>query len=262
MRSRQKIKNPDINGRVTEITIDLLREDSLSLPPDIEAAYLLVNTMPSISSDLIKTEALTIGNLVKAVKGTACRQVIYLTGIVSGQQPVFLPQLYIEQMMRESGIPYTILRASMIIGNGSAYFEILQQLTKRSPFILSSNWINARYQPIAVDDVILYLQHVLQNREAMNRIFEIGGPEVLSYKKMIKIYAEMIKLKRYFLTFPFNTPPAVASYWLKTLSSVPYETARALIERMRFDMTCSNKDIESIAGHQCLNYTDSLQRAS
>src|SRR5690606_3422958 len=121
-----------------------MREDILNLPVDIDAAYFLVNTMPSISPDFRRLETLIIQNLIQAVQKTSCRQLIYLTGIVSSPKPVFIPQLRIENMIRESGIPYTILRAAMIIGSKSAYFEIIQNLTKKSPVILSSNWINTQ----------------------------------------------------------------------------------------------------------------------
>lgn len=261
MRSRQKLQKLYDHERVCCITGDLLREDTLNFPADIDAAYFLVNTMPSISPDFRQLETLTIQNLIQAVRKTNCRQLIYLTGIAGGAKPVFIPQLGIEDLIRGSGIPYTILRAAMIIGSKSAYFEIIQTLTARSPVILSSNWINTKCQPISIDDTISYLIEVLFNEPALNQTFDIGGPEILTLKKMIAAYAALKKQKRLFLTFPFTSPPMVASYWLKTITSIPYETARALIERMRYNMICSNNDIGAIIDHECLNYNETLKQA-
>lgn len=259
VRNAQKFRRECAPSPLVEILEgDLLREKSVSLPSDLDAVYYLVNSMPSFRG-FHHLHLLSARNLVHALKNTSCQQIIYLTGIINEQSfNRFTPQQHIEDILKESGIHYTILRASGIIGEGSAFFDILRDMVEKLKVIVSSNWINYKCQPIALADVLYYLKQTLLLQASFNRTFDIGGPEILSYKDMMSEYARIRQMKRWFLTFPIQNTE-VAAYWLKTITSVPYGVARDLLDRMRSSMICKDNAIQEIMPRSSLSYRQSLE---
>ncbi|MFD0940053.1 SDR family oxidoreductase [Pedobacter boryungensis] len=253
----------DFGNKVQIITGDLLNPKSLeNIPLDIEASYYLVHSMTGSGADFADLEQQSAQNFVKAIKRTQCKQIIYLTGIVNDDElsKHLSSRLAVEEELKNSGIDYTILRAAIIIGSGSASFEIIRDLTEKLPVMVAPKWVSTKCQPIAIRDVLEYLCGVLGNDKAYNQIFDIGGPDILTYKQMLLQYGESRNLKRYILTVPVLTPK-LSSLWLNLVTAVPYSLARSLVDSMKVEVICQNDNIKNAVPKKCLSYKEALKLA-
>ncbi len=242
---------------------DLQDSDSLEkLPEDLDIAYYLVHSMGTFTKDLAETEVKVAQNFIKVLRSTKVKQIIYLSGIIDENYlSVHLQsRLLVEQVFKESGIPTTVLRASIIIGSGSASFEIIRDLVEKLPIMVAPKWIKSKCQPIAVKDVIFYLNAVIDNPKCFNQTFDIGGPEVLSFKEVLLKFAESRRLTRYIFTVPVLTP-RLSSYWLVFITSVRFSLASYLVESMQAETTCKNKNILEIFDHKCISYQEAIHLA-
>lgn len=253
----------DFESQVTIIEADLLKPDTLNnIPSGIDAAYYLVHSMSSGGAEFSEQEFESAMHFVKAIQKTACRQIIYLTGIVNDEDlsKHLTSRLTVEKELKKSGIAYTILRAAIIIGSGSASFEIIRDLTEKLPVMVAPKWVNTRCQPIAIRDVLGYLTGILMNEKAFNETFDIGGPDILTYKEMMLQYAESRKLKRWIITVPVLTPK-LSSLWLNLVTSVPYSLARSLVDSMKNEVVCRDTRINDVAPRTCFTYKKALKLA-
>lgn len=253
----------DFEDKVTIITGDLLNPESLkSIPNDIDACYYLVHSMSGSGADFADLEHQSAQNFVSQIQQTTCKQIIYLTGIVNDQalSKHLSSRLAVEDELKKSGIAYTILRAAIIIGSGSASFEIIRDLAEKLPVMVAPKWVRTKCQPIAIRDVLAYLNGVLGNEKAYNEIFDIGGPDVLTYKQMLLFYAKSRGLKRYILTVPVLTPK-LSSLWLNLVTSVPYALASSLVDSMKVEVICENDAIKKVVPRDCLTYMEALALA-
>jgi uncharacterized protein YbjT (DUF2867 family) len=252
----------DYSDRVTLITGDLLKEDSIEqLPADIDAAYYLVHSM-SQAEDFAALEALSAHNFAQIISNTACRQIIYLSGITNdtGLSNHLLSRRHVEDVLKEFTTPVTVLRAAIIIGSGSSSFEIIRDLTEKLPVMTVPRWVNTRCQPIAIRDVLGYLEGVLLNDKAINKTFDIGGPDILSFKEMMLTYAKVRRLKRYIITIPFLSPK-ISSYWLYFVTSTSYSLAQSLVDSMKNETIMKDHDIDDVVKRNCLSYENALKLA-
>ena len=243
---------------------DLRNSDTLKkIPKNIEAAYYLVHSMSDIISNLIDTEMQAVKGFVEALKDSSIKQIIYLGGIINDEKrlsPHLKSRLKVEEALKESGISYTVLRASIIIGSGSASFEIIRDLCEKLPVMIAPKWINSLCQPIAIRDVLFYLSAVLLNEKCMNKTFDIGGPEIFSFKDLMLKYSEFRNLKRWIINVPVLTP-RLSSYWLVFITSVRYSLCSYLVESMKTNTIVQKGEIEKIIPHICLTYTEALSLA-
>jgi uncharacterized protein YbjT (DUF2867 family) len=255
-------ENSDFSNRVTVITGDLLRAESIQdFPDDIDAAYYLVHSMAQ-GSDFAEMEESSARNFVKSLEKTGCKQVIYLSGISNddGLSKHLTSRRRVEDVLHESAIPLTVLRAAIIIGSGSASFEIIRDLTEKLPLMTVPRWVNTLCQPIAIRDVLFYLENVLLHEQTFNQTFDIGGPDILSFKNMMLTYAKVRGLKRYIITIPFLSPK-ISSYWLYFVTSTSYSLAQSLVDSMKNETVCRNHAINDIIPHQCVSYEEALKLA-
>lgn len=252
------------NPRLHLISGDLAKQNQFpGLPLELDAAYYLVHSMSAIMGDLESTERTVADNFVQALSKTSIKQIIYLGGIIQDEthlSPHLKSRLQVEEVLQSSGIPVTILRASIIIGSGSASFEIIRDLVEKLPVMVAPRWIESRCQPIAVKDVLFYLQQVLLNPACYGQIFDIGGPEVLTFKQALLRFAKVRDLKRYILTVPVLTP-RLSSYWLVFITSVNFNLASYLIESMKNDSVCQKNCLQKIIPHNCLTYEEAIHLA-
>lgn len=253
----------DFGDQVQIITGDLLKPETLvEIPSDIHAAYYLVHSMSASEHGFSELETTSAQNFTAALKPSQCQQLIYLTGIVNdpGLSEHLSSRLAVEDVLKQSGIPFTILRAAIIIGSGSASFEIIRDLTEKLPVMVAPKWIKTKCQPIGIRDVLRYLSGVLSNEKAMQQTFDIGGPDILSYKEMMLQYAEVRHLKRFILTLPLLTP-RLSSLWLNMVTSVPFALARSLVDSMKNEVVCKENYISSVVPGICLSYRKNLALA-
>ncbi len=240
---------------------DLKNPDTLAQLPDIDVAYYLVHSMTDIISNLTTVELEVANQFVKGMKKTRVQQIIYLGGIINDEKklsPHLKSRLLVEEVLRKSAIPTTILRASIIIGSGSASFEIIRDLTEKLPFMIAPKWVNTLCQPIAIRDVLFYLTQVMLRKDCYHKIFDIGGPDVLRFKDLILEYAKFRKLKRRVINVPVLSP-RLSSYWLVFITSVRFSLCSYLVESMRISSVCQKNEIHQILPHHCLNFQEALE---
>lgn len=265
------VRNPirfDFPGNTNEhimvVTGDLLKKETLkNLPVDYEAAYFLIHSMSHDSENFDIKDRLVANNFLDLIKNTKCHQVIYLSGIVNdeGHLSKHLNSRYeVEKILKTGPIPVTCLRAAIIMGSGSASFEIIRDLVEKLPIMVAPKWLKSKCQPIAIRDVIDYLAKVLNNPPCYNKSFDIGGPEKLTYKEMLLRFAKLRHLKRYIVVVPVLTPK-LSSKWLFLMTSVSYELARSLVESLKNDAVCKDTEIQKIIPKKCLTYEESIQKA-
>ena len=243
---------------------DLRNPETLKeIPNGIEAAYYLVHSMSEIIGNLVDTEMEVVEQFIKGVKSSGVKQIIYLGGIINDEKklsPHLRSRLFVEKALKQSGIPYTVLRASIIIGAGSASFEIIRDLCEKLPIMIAPKWVNSLCQPIAIGDVLFYLSSVLFNQECMNKTFDIGGPEALTFKEVMLSYAKFRNLKRWIINVPVLTP-GLSSYWLVFITSVRYSLCSYLVESMKTSTVVQLDEIKKIIPHTCLTYKEALELA-
>jgi len=255
-------ENSDYSDKVTLLQGDLLEQKNIdNFPADIDAAYYLVHSMTQ-NEDFAKLEAQSAQNFTNELNKTHCRQVIFLSGITNdtGLSKHLLSRRHVEDVLKESNAALTVLRASIIIGSGSASFEIIRDLTEKLPLMTVPRWVNTRCQPIAIRDVLTYLENVLLNEKAFDRNFDIGGPDVLTFKELMLGYAKVRKLKRYIVTIPFLSPK-ISSYWLYFVTSTSYQLAQSLVDSMKNETIMKDHAIDEVAPHKCLTYEEALKLA-
>jgi uncharacterized protein YbjT (DUF2867 family) len=248
---------------ITTIQGDLLNAASLEkIPKDIDAAYYLVHSMSRTSNSFSDLEKLSATNFVEAMKLTRIKQIIFLSGISHGDHlsEHLTSRKAVEEIIKNSGIVYTVLRAAIIIGSGSASFGIIRDLVEKLPILITPRWVNNKTQPIAISDVLFYLRSVLNLPAAFNRTFEIGGPDQLTYQEMLNGYARIRKLKRWFINVPVLTP-RLSSYWLYFVTSTNYALAKSLVDSLRNETTCTDFSIQSLIPHTCLTYEEAIRQA-
>lgn len=251
-----------LKENITVLKLDLLDKDSLeSIPKDIDGAYYLVHSMSS-DGDYQSLEENSAINFRNALKKTKVNHVVYLSGIVNESQlsKHLTSRKNVEIELKKGGYNFTALRAGIIIGSGSASFEIIRDLVEKLPIMITPKWLNTKCQPIGVSDVISFLSKTLFNNETFNKDFDIGGPDVLSYKSMLLGFGKERNLKRKIFIVPVMTPK-LSSYWLYFVTSTSYKLATSLVNSMKVEVVCRNNQLETILGITPLSYKQSLKRA-
>lgn len=242
---------------------DLLNPESLQkIPSAIDIVYYLVHGMTSSSRSFEEIENEQIDHCLCALSKKSIKQIIYLGGIVDKQpsSPHLRSRFHVEERICQSGLPYTALRAAIIIGAGSASFEIIRHLTEKLPFMITPKWVKNRCQPISIIDVVYYLQGVMGKKEALFSSFDIGGKDRLSFKEMMLQFARCRGLKRWIVTVPILTLE-LSSLWLFLFGGVNRSLAKSLVQSLKHQFVCTEERIKTIIPHECLDYTTSVRRA-
>ena len=172
-------------SKISVVEGDLSKGSTLaSTPIDFDVAYYLVHSMSSSHEDFTRIESDSAKNFVDLVNRSTAKQIIYLSGIVNDDalSSHLLSRKNVEDILMTSKVPATVLRAAIIIGSGSASFEIIRDLVEKLPVMIAPRWLKTRCQPIGIRNVIEYLQGVMLKREAFNQSFDIGGADILTYK--------------------------------------------------------------------------------
>jgi len=214
----------------------------------MDVVYYLVHSMGT-SKDFAAEESRAVRNVVTAARRTGVRRVVYLSGLHpegSRLSPHLESRKAVGEALIDSGIEAVVLQAGVVIGSGSASFEMIRHLTDRLPVMTTPKWVHNRIQPIAVRDVLHYLVAAATAQVPSSRTWDIGGPDVLEYGDMMRVYAEVAGLhRRYLIVLPFLTP-TIASLWVGTVTPIPPGLARPLIESLECDAVMRNCDIDTI----------------
>ena len=253
----------EFKNKVTVIEVDFLNQESLiTIPNDIEAAYYLIHSMSGSATNYDELESISALNFVEYINQTKVKQVIYLSGIVNDQSlsKHLSSRKAVETILNTGVFATTTLRAGIIVGSGSASFEIIRDLVNKLPIMITPKWLNTKCQPIAITDVLEFLTKSLLNPVTYNQSFDIGGPDILTYKDMLLGFAEAKKLKRWIFTIPVMTPK-LSSYWLYFVTSTSYKLATALVSSMKVEVVCRDHKINELLQVTPMSYQQALSRA-
>lgn len=233
-----------------------------SLPDDIDVAYYLIHSMSASVKEFEQFEKVCAENFKNRMNQTRVKQVIYLSGIVNDAQlSVHLrSRKGVEEILQTGIYALTTLRAGIIVGSGSASFEIIRDLVEKLPFMIAPKWLDTKTQPIAIRNVIQFLKGVLGFKKAYNQGFDIGGPKVLTYKQMLLQFAEVRKLKRFIITVPVLTPK-LSSYWLYFVTSTNYKLAVNLVNSMRVEVIVKPNQLAEWLNIELISYKTAVKLA-
>lgn len=265
VRDRKRFPSEGIytHPKISVFEVDFLKEIPSSEPiTDIDAAYYLIHSMSSDRSDFEKLEALSARNFIELVTPTKIQQIIYLTGITNEKKLSrhLASRKKVEEILEQSHIPLTAIKAGIIVGSGSASFEIMRDLVEKLPIMIAPKWLKTKSQPIAIRDVLKFLSGVLGKKETYGHAYDIGGPDVLSYKEMLLRFAEVRGLKRHIFTVPVMTP-RLSSYWLYFVTSTSYKLAVNLVDSMKVEVIAKKNGLADMLGIHPIPYQEAVALA-
>jgi uncharacterized protein YbjT (DUF2867 family) len=253
----------EFQKNVSVIEVDFLKIETLTaIPTNIDAAYYLIHSMSDPDENYDDLEKLSAENFVYGIEKTTATQVIYLSGIVNDKSlsKHLSSRKKVEDVLNSGKFAMTTLRAGIIVGSGSASFEIIRDLVNKLPVMITPKWLKTRCQPIAITDVLEFLSKSLLNPVTYGNSFDIGGPDILTYKEMLLGFAKAKKLKRWIYTVPIMTPK-LSSYWLYFVTSTSYKLASALVSSMKVEVICSDNKINDLLDVNPMSYEKALSRA-
>ncbi|MEU2432130.1 SDR family oxidoreductase [Streptomyces sp. NPDC007861] len=248
-RTPEKLRDHPWAGRVEAVRGDVTDADSLGAAlRDIDVAYYLVHALRG-GPGFEETDRHAAREFAERARAAGVRRIVYLGGLTpagasaSELSPHLRSRAEVGDIFLRGGVPATVLRAAVIIGSGSASFEMLRYLTERLPVMVTPSWVGTRIQPIAVRDVLRYLVGCARMPDDVNRAFDIGGPDVMTYEQMMHRYAAVAGLPhRLVLRVPMLTP-RLSGYWIGLVTPVPPALARPLAESLRHEVVCREHDI-------------------
>ncbi|MCK7622465.1 SDR family oxidoreductase [Streptomyces sp. RS10V-4] len=248
-RSPEKLRDHPWAGDVEVVRGDVTDAASVGAALDgVDVAYYLVHALGT-GKDFEATDRRAAEVFADRARAAGVRRIVYLGGLTPAGVPeeALSPHLRsraeVGRVLLASGVPTAVLRAAVIIGSGSASFEMLRYLTERLPVMLTPRWVHTRTQPIAVRDVLRLLVGCARLPADVNRAFDIGGPEVLTYREMMRRYARIAGLPpRLVLSVPVLTP-RLSSLWVGLVTPVPAAIARPLTESLRHEVVCREHDL-------------------
>lgn len=259
---RRFTPSSSILDHIQVVEIDLLNFESLSvIPKDIDAAYYLVHSMTN-SSNYEELEKQSAQNFRQAISETKAKQVIYLGGIINDDNlsKHLQSRKDVEIELSKGSYHLTSLRAGIIVGSGSASFEIMRDLVEKLPIMITPKWLQTKCQPIGISDVIKILEKTVNCEATFDKNFDIGCNDILTYKEMLLEFARIRNLKRKIWTVPVMTP-RLSSYWLYFVTATSYKLAKSLVDSMKVEVVCRNNDIHEILEIKPISYTQALEKA-
>lgn len=246
---------------VEVIAGDVLNPSSLiQACRNIDVAYYLVHSMSAGEEGFEERDRQAAKNFAEAARQAGIKKIIYLGGLGENQGSLshhLKSRQEVGEILRKSGIPVTEFRAAIIVGSGSISFEMIRYLTERLPIMICPKWVLSRCQPIAVRDVLSYLLAAVEEPRSDNKILEIGGRDVLTYREMMLGYAKVRGLHRMLIIVPVLTP-RLSSYWVDFITPIPAPIARPLIQGLKNDVVCRSSEAREIFPFEPLGYEQAI----
>lgn len=255
--------HPQHQEVVEVIEVDFLNKATLSaIPRDIDAAYYLIHSMSANTADFDRLEANTAQNFKEYLQTTDVQQVVFLSGIVNEEKlsKHLASRKSVESILASGSYSFTTLRAGIILGSGSASFEIMRDLVEKLPVMIAPKWLHTKSQPIAIRNVIQFLSGVLLNPLTYNQSFDIGGPAVMTYKEMLLQFARLRGLRRLIITVPVMTPQ-ISSYWLYFVTSTSYPLAVNLVKSMNVEVIAQPNNLAELLNIKLLTFEEAIRSA-
>ena len=248
---------------ITIWEVDFLDEVNFdNCPVNIDIAYFLIHSMSSSTETFDLMEAKTAQNFNLYSEYMKVKQVIYLSGIVNDPKlsKHMLSRNNVEKILYGGKPNLTVLKAGIIVGSGSSSFEIIRDLCEKLPIMVTPKWVLTKTQPIAIRDVIKYLIGVQNREDCFDESFDIGGPNVITYKQMMQLYAKTRGIKLAIITIPIMTPK-LSSYWLYFVTSTSYKLAMNLVDSMKVEVVCKDNRLQKMLKIKPISYVDAIKLA-
>jgi uncharacterized protein YbjT (DUF2867 family) len=260
-------RHPNALGQRVAQTTEVVKGDVLdaaSLAPSmvgVHAAYYLAHSMASADS-FEEEDCRAARAFATAARDAGVQRIIYLGGLGSGSElsAHLRSRQEVGRILRESGVPTIEFRASIVIGSGSASFEMIRALVEKLPVMITPRWVKTRSQPIAVEDVIAYLMQALDIQISGSRVVEIGGLDQVSYLDLMKEYAHQRGLRRWMIPVPVLSP-RLSSLWLGLVTPVYARVGRELVDSLRNETIVRDRSADSLFSVRPLGYREALKRA-
>ena len=255
--------DPETTKKITVVEVDFAKKVNLeNFPKEIGAAYYLIHSMSSSTTDFDEIEARSAENFNKYMAATSVKQVIYLSGIINREElsKHLSSRKKVEEILYKGNYHLTVLRAGIVVGSGSSSFEIIRDLCEKLPVMIAPKWLKTKIQPIAIRDVIAFLLGVLDNEKCFDKSFDIGGPDVLTYKEMLMKYSKIRGLKLWIISVPVMSP-RLSSYWLYFVTSTSYKLAVNLVDSMKMEVVARDNDLQEILDIQPISYEEAIKKA-
>jgi uncharacterized protein YbjT (DUF2867 family) len=229
------------------------------------AAFYLVHSMTAAARDFPEHDRQAARNMARAAAAAGLDRIIYLGGLGGADDPNLSEHLRsrfeVARILQSGAVPTTFLRAAMILGSGGAAFEILRYLVDRLPLMITPRWVHTPVQPIAIRNVLAYLEGCLEHDDTRGQTFDIGGPEVVTYRQLMDIYAEEAHLpRRLVIPVPVLTP-RLSSYWIHLVTPVPASLAQPLAEGLANPVICLDNRIRDIIPQELLDCRTTIRLA-
>ena len=251
------------SDKLVVIEADFLNKESFqNIPLDIDVAYYLIHSMSTNYGDFEDMEEICANNFKECIGKTKAKQVIYLSGIVNSDElsKHLSSRKNVEDILSDATFALTTLRAGIIVGSGSASFEIIRDLVEKLPFMITPQWLKTKCQPIAIRNVVEFLSGVIGKTETYHKSYDIGGPDILSYKEMLLRFAKIRGLKRRIVIVPIMTPK-ISSYWLYFVTATSYALAKNLVNSMKVEVTCRPNNLADLLDVKLIDYDTSIKLA-
>jgi uncharacterized protein YbjT (DUF2867 family) len=267
VRSPRKLEGREwiSDSRVEVRRADLAETPSLTRElSGCDAAFYLVHSMMSAEGEYARRDLQLALSFANAARDAGVGRIIYLGGLGetgSGLSEHLSSRRNVETALASTGVPVTVLRAAMIIGSGSASFEILRYLVQRLPVMITPKWVSTPCQPIAVENVLTYLTGVLSEPESIGGVFDIGGRETLCYRDIMRIMAEELGLpRRWIIPVPVLSP-RLSSYWIHLVTPLSNQIARPLAEGLKNEVVCREDRIVRLIPQNLLDVREAIHAA-
>lgn len=238
--------------------------DLLAALEDCDAAYYLIHSMEATVGDYRSRDLVLAETFGRACARSGVKRIVYLGGLGETGQGLskhLTSRREVEAALESSGVPVTVLRAAMIIGSGSASFEILRYLVERLPVMVTPKWVNTESQPIAIRDVLFYAVEVLSVPETRGRTLDVGGPDILSYADLMREMASALGLRRRLVIRVPVLTPRLSSLWIHLVTPLHASIARPLAEGLRNRVVCRDDVATRLMPHQCLTVRQAIGAA-
>jgi uncharacterized protein YbjT (DUF2867 family) len=247
-RTPDKLSDAPWRDRAEVVRADLSDADSLTAAFEgVDVVYYLVHSMGS-SSDFVSEEERSAQNVAAVAKKAGVGRIVYLSGLhPTGELSRHLSSRNaVGEILMKSGVQTVVLQAGIVVGAGSASFEMIRHLTDRLPMMTTPKWVRNKIQPISISDVLHYLVEAAEAPVEDSRTFDVGGPDVLEYGDAMQVYAEVAGLRRrVIIALPLLTP-SIASWWVGLVTPIPSGLARPLVESLEHDAVMSENDIDAV----------------
>lgn len=228
----------------------------------VDVACYLVHSLDD--KDFVEKDAAAASAFARAAADAGVRQIVYLGGLGedgADLSPHLRSRRQVERLLGESGVPVTVLRAAIVVGHGGISWEITRQLVKNLPAMVAPHWVGTRTQPIALADVVRYLVGVLDNPDAYDRVLEIGGPDVLSYRDMLSRASKILNGRDVPIVVVPVLTPQLSSRWLAFITDVDARTGSHLIESMDNEVVVRDTAARDVVPFEPMGYDDMVRVA-